>query len=36
MSMLLFQNPNKFSKLKDHFQALERQIKLWEENNIKD
>ena len=34
MSALLFQNPTKSSKVKDHYQALERDIKLWDEGNI--
>ena len=32
---LLFQNPTKLSKVKDHYQAPERGIKLWDESNIK-
>ena len=34
MPALLLQKPIKSSKAKDHLQALERRIKLWNEGNI--
>ena len=35
MPALLLQKPSKSSKARDHLQALERRIKLWDEDNIK-
>ena len=34
MPVLLLQKPSKSSKAKDHLQALERRIKLWDEGNV--
>ena len=34
MPALLLQKPSKSSKAKDHLQALERRIKLWDEGDI--
>ena len=34
MPALLLQNPSQTSKAKDHLQALERRLRLWEKVNI--
>ena len=34
MLALLLQKPSKASKTKDHVKALERKLRLWEEQNI--